>query len=174
MSKDFELLGGRIATEGAIYLHYALPDQKKLGTMVVRESNNKSFFDGLQKMTIVLLIHSVVRFVLLIVMVVGLARATIILVGEVASAKLDQTMATVFVRLFDLQALLGLLIIFLGGFGKPLHTLLMFIALVFAHWMQSIINQAQGEPARLLRIALYVVPLSIVLFSLALIGHLPV
>ncbi len=123
-------------------------------------------------MNIVLLLHSIVRFALLIVMIVGLARAIITLGRQAASAQLDQTLAALFVRLFDFQALLGLLIIFLGGLGGPLHPLLMFIALVFAHWTQSIINQAQDETARQLRIALYVVPLTIILFSMALIGHL--
>lgn len=124
-------------------------------------------------MNIVFLLHSLVRFALLLVVLLGLIRAIIALAKRAAPAQVDQTLATVFVGLFDLQALLGLLIILLGGLLGPLHPLLMFIALVFAHWMQSIAKQSQGVTVSQVRIAMYAVPLAIILFSLALIGHLP-
>lgn len=125
-------------------------------------------------MNIVLLVHSIVRFALLLVMLLGLVRAIVSIAKHAEAKQLDQTLAAVFVGLFDLQALLGLLIIFLGGLLGPLHPLLMFIALVIAHWIQSIMRQAQAASVRQLRVALYTVPLAIVLFSLALIGRLPV
>lgn len=123
-------------------------------------------------MNIVLLLHSLVRYALLLVMIVGLLRTIISWARRSPPAQLDQTLAAVFVGLFDLQALLGLLIIFLGGLVGPLHPLLMFIALVFAHWMQSIAKQSTGATVSQVRMAMYVVPLTIILFSLALIGHL--
>lgn len=124
-------------------------------------------------MNIVLLLHSLVRFALLLVMILGLVRAIFSLAKRAEPLPLDQTLAAVFLGLFDLQALVGLLIIFLGGLLGPLHPLLMFIALVIAHWIQSIMRQAQASTASQLRLALYIVPLAIVLFSMALIGHLP-
>ncbi len=125
-------------------------------------------------MVTVLAIHSVIRFAILAVATAGLAKTIISLASRTAPARLDQTLATIFVGLFDLQALIGLLIILLGGLVGPLHPLLMFIALVIAHWVQSVLRQAQGASANQIRLVLYAAPLSIVLFSLALIGHLPV
>ena len=83
-------------------------------------------------------------------------------------------MDALYIGLFDLQALLGLLVILLGGFGGPLHPLVMFIALVIAHWIQSILRNASPTSANQLRLALYGVPLGIVAFGLAIIGQIPV
>jgi Na+/H+ antiporter NhaD/arsenite permease-like protein len=121
---------------------------------------------------IVLFLHSLVRYVLLLVMTAGLIRAVVALAKQAEPAQIDQTLENVFIWSFYSQALLGLLIIFLGGLSRPLHTLLMLIALVFALWMRSIAKQSQGAMAQQARIALYAVPLATVMFSLALIGQL--
>lgn len=125
-------------------------------------------------MNTILLLHSILRFALLLVMIVGILRTIVLLATRATAEKLDNRLASTFVVMFDLQALLGVLVILLGGLVGPLHPLLMFIALVIAHGIESIVKQSGGSTAILLRLMLYVAPLSIVLFSLALIDHLPV
>jgi hypothetical protein len=125
-------------------------------------------------MEFVLSLHSLVRFALLLAAIVGLVKALVSIAQKSAMAKIDQTLSAIFVGLFDLQALLGLLVILLGGLKGPLHPILMFVALVIAHWIKMIIQRAEGANVSQLRLALYALPLAIILLGLALIGRLPV
>lgn len=123
-------------------------------------------------MDIVLLLHSLVRFVLLVIAVIGLIKAIIALTQTGAADKLDQTLAAAFVGSYDLQVLLGILIIFLGGLTQAIHPVVMFVGIVAAHGLQTMTKRAEGQQAKLYRLLLFIVPLAIILFGLMTIGRL--
>jgi hypothetical protein len=125
-------------------------------------------------MDIVLLIHSLVRFLILLAAVIGIVKALVALVRKASSDKLDQTIASAFLGLYDLQALLGVLIILLGGLSQAIHPIVMIIGILLAHGLQTMVKRAEGTSAAMYRLALYIVPLLVILVGLASIGHLPV
>ncbi len=125
-------------------------------------------------MDIVLLLHSLVRFVLLIVAVVGVVVTIVALARKSAPASMDRGIASGFVGLYDLQVLLGLLIILLGGLTNALHPVVMFLGVLAAHGLQVATRRSEGASVHLLRLALYIVPVAIILVGLAVINHLPV
>ena len=125
-------------------------------------------------MDIVLLIHSLVRFLILLAALVGIIKALFSLVQKSKSDHLDQTVASAFLGLYDLQALLGVLIILLGGLSQAIHPIVMVVGLLLAHGLQSMVKRADGSAAPLYRLALYIVPLLVILVGLSTIGHLPV
>ncbi len=124
-------------------------------------------------MDIVLLLHSLVRFVLLIVAVVGIVVTLVALARQSAAAPMDRGIASGFVGLYDLQVLLGLLIILLGGLTNAVHPIVMFLGVIAAHGLQSAARRAEGTRLSLLRLALYIVPTAIILVGLAAISRLP-
>lgn len=124
-------------------------------------------------MDIVLLIHALVRFLLLIVALVGIIYTLVGLFQQRAPVQMDQTLGSVFVGVYDLQMLLGLLIILLGGLTQAIHPVVMFIGLVVAHGLQAMTRRAQGPQVWPMRLALYIAPLVIILVGLASIGRLP-
>jgi hypothetical protein len=127
----------------------------------------------MQVSTIVLSIHSIVRFVILLVALVGLIKAIIGSAQKGKADKADQVLAAAFVGLYDLQTLLGILIIFLGSLTQAIHPVVMFVGIIAAHVLQSMSKRGEGQQAGLYRLALYIVPLAIILFGLATIGRLP-
>lgn len=125
-------------------------------------------------MDIVRSIHSAVRFVVLIAAVVGILKTLLNLVQARQTEKVDQTIASAFVGLYDLQVLLGILIILLGGLTQAIHPIVMAVGVISAHGFQSVVRRNPGSRENLLRLALFVVPLVIILIGLATINHLPV
>lgn len=125
-------------------------------------------------MEIVLAIHSIVRFFILLAAVVGILKVLVSLVQKTQADRIDQTVASTFLGLYDLQALLGVLIILLGGLSQAVHPIVMIAGLILAHGLQSMGKRADGAVAAVYRVALYVVPLLIILVGLSAIGHLPV
>lgn len=125
-------------------------------------------------MDIVLLLHSLVRFLILIAAVVGIVKALISLAQKNASDSLDQTVASVFLGLYDLQVLLGILIILLGGLTQAIHPIVMFVGVLIAHGLQNMTRRAKGSNVPIYRLGFYVLPLLVILVGLASIGHLPV
>lgn len=125
-------------------------------------------------MDIILTLHSLIRFVVLLTAVIGIVKTVIALVQKSAPAKIDQTLASIFLGLYDLQLLLGLLIILLGGLINALHPIVMFIGLAAAHVLQGMTKRAKGSAVERNRLLFYVVPLVIILAGLAIIGRLPV
>ena len=117
-------------------------------------------------------LHSIVRYAVLVAALIGLTKAVISLVQNSASDKTDSILSSTFLWLFDVQAALGVLIILQGGLRGPLHPLLMFVALVIAHVLGSVVKRAAGANINLLRLAFYIVPLAIILFGLLIIGQL--
>lgn len=118
-------------------------------------------------MDVVLAIHSLMRFIVLLVAVVGIVKALVSLVQKSASDKMDQTLASVFVGLYDLQMLLGILVILLGGLKSAAHPVVMFIGILVAHGLQRMIRRAQGANARLYRLGLFVISLVIILIGIS-------
>jgi hypothetical protein len=124
-------------------------------------------------MDIVLELHSIVRFLVLLLAIVGIVLALIGLAQKKASAKTDVTVGSIFLGLYDLQMLLGLLVILLGGLTNALHPVVMFIGLVVAHFLQRTTQRAEGANFHMMRLAFYIVPLAIILVGLAAINRLP-
>lgn len=125
-------------------------------------------------MNIVLEIHSIIRFLVLLLAIVGIVLGLIGLAQKKAPAKTDLTVGSIFLGLYDLQMLLGLLVILLGGLTNALHPVVMFVGLVVAHVLQSMARRAEGANVQMMRLALYIVPLAIILVGLAAIDHLPI
>ncbi len=125
-------------------------------------------------MDIVLALHSIVRFLVLLLAIVGIVLGLIGLAQKKAPAKTDQTVGSIFLGLYDLQMLIGLLIILLGGLTNALHPIVMFIGLVVAHGLQRMTRRAEGANVQMMSLGLYIVPLAIILVGLAIINHLPV
>lgn len=125
-------------------------------------------------MNIVLEIHSIIRFLVLLLAIVGIVLGLIGLAQKKAPAKTDLTVGSIFLGLYDLQMLLGLLVILLGGLTNALHPVVMFVGLVVAHVLQSMARRAEGANVHMMRLALYIVPLAIILVGLATIDHLPI
>ncbi len=120
-------------------------------------------------MNIILEFHSLVRFVILLAAVIGIVKTVIALLQKRAPANIDRTLASIFLGLYDLQFLLGLLIILLGGLVDPLHPIVMFIGLAAAHMLQAATQRAEGSALQRNRFLFYVVPLAIILLGLAII-----
>ena len=123
-------------------------------------------------MDIVLWLHSLVRYLVLLGAIIGLLKALFASPSQIASDSSDRIVMVVFLGLLDLQALLGVLVILLGGLRGPLHPLLMVMALVLAHWLGTLVRRAPQTNGRALRLALYGAPLAIILFGLAILGQL--
>lgn len=125
-------------------------------------------------MDIVSLVHSLVRFVILVLALVGIVKALLSLAQKSAPAQLDQTLAAAFLGLYDLQVLIGLLIILLGGLTNVIHPIVMFVGVALAHGLQAMTKRAEGANAPLYRLAFYIAPLLVILVGLSAISHLPV
>ncbi len=122
----------------------------------------------------VLLLHSLLRFLILIVAIVGILKALIAIVQRSAQDKIDQTLASAFLGIYDLQVLIGVLIILLGGLKQAIHPIVMIVGVFLAHGIQSMTKRAEGSNARLYRLALFVLPLIAILVGLASIGQFPI
>jgi hypothetical protein len=125
-------------------------------------------------MDVILEIHSLVRFLILLAAAVGIVKALVSLAQKTKSDNIDMTVASAFLGLYDLQVLLGILIILLGGLENAIHPIVMIVGLGLAHGLQSMVKRADGSTAAVYRLALYFVPLLIVLVGLSAIGHLPI
>ena len=118
-------------------------------------------------MDIVLVIHSLVRYLILLAALVGVVKVLLSLVQKAKSDQLDRTVASAFLGLYDLQVLLGLLLILLGTAVPILHPIIMVVGLLLAHGLQTMVKRAEGTTEMLYRLALYVVPLIVILVGLS-------
>lgn len=125
-------------------------------------------------MDIVFFIHSLLRFVILVVALAGVVLALVSISNKQLLEKQQRMLAAAFVGLYDLQALVGILLILLGGLTQAVHPLVMLIGVIVAHGLQSMTKREAGPNAAVTRLALFVVPLAIIAVGLASIGHLPV
>ena len=125
-------------------------------------------------MGVVLMIHSLVRYAILVLAIAGVVLTLVKLVQRRAPAQADMIVASTFLGFCDLQMLLGLLVILLGGLVNAIHPVVMFIAIISAHALQTVNRRASDNKIYWPRLAFYVVPLAIILVGLAAIRHLPV
>jgi hypothetical protein len=118
---------------------------------------------------ILLTAHSINRWLVIAVAVVGIIHAVMHLRGDGATRGPGKILASVFLGLLDLQLLMGVALFAL----KPgvhrvagAHALLMLVAIVAAHLFR--ISTKKAEPSRAGRFALsvYVVPLALILLGL--------
>lgn len=123
-------------------------------------------------MDTVLLLHSLVRFVLLAIALAGILT-TLAPLSQDKTDRLGRILSASFVGIYDIQVLLGLLIIVLGGLSQVIHPFLMFIGVVIAHGLQRIAKRSPPQRTRLVLFLLYLIPLVFILLGLASIGRLP-
>ncbi len=121
----------------------------------------------------ILSLHSLVRWLVLLSVLIGVFKTLVSLIQKTPVQRVDQTLASAFLGLYDLQVLLGLLIILLGGLTQAIHPIIMVIGVVVAHWFQALTRRNQEERVSLSRLGLYLIPLAIILAGLATINHLP-
>ncbi len=113
--------------------------------------------------------HSINRWLLIAVAVVGMIHAAIHLRGDGATRGLGKSLALAFLGLLDLQLLMGI-----GLFAlKPgvhrvagAHALLMLVAIVAAHLFRISTKKAEPHRAGRLALSVYVVPLALILLGL--------
>lgn len=118
---------------------------------------------------ILLTAHSINRWLVIAVAVVGIVQAVIHLRGDGATRGLGKILATVFLALLDLQLLMGV-----GLFAlKPgvhrvagAHALLMLVAIIAAHLFKISTKKAEPHRAGRLALSVYVVPLALILLGL--------
>jgi hypothetical protein len=104
---------------------------------------------------------------MLLVALIGIVKTLVALLQKRSPTKSDQPLAAIFVGLYDLQVLSGLLIILLGGLKGAAHPIVMFIGVAAAHGLQKLTKRAEGNRAHLNRLLLYIVSLTIILVGLA-------
>jgi hypothetical protein len=91
-------------------------------------------------MDFVLTLHSIVRWVIVIVALAAIVRFALVWAGKAQGSNMDRGLMYGFSGLLDLQVLLGLIYLVwngLSGAGFPLfrleHALIMIVAVVIAH-----------------------------------------
>jgi hypothetical protein len=85
--------------------------------------------------SILLVAHSLLRWVILLVALVGLVRYSLVWQGRMAGGGMDRGLMAAFTGLLDLQALMGLILILLLGLEMPRieHAATMIVAVIAAH-----------------------------------------
>ena len=92
-------------------------------------------------MGFVLMLHSIVRWVILGVAVIGVGRYALVLAGKMLGKTIDRGLMAGFTGLMDLNALLGLIYLLWSGLATPIgfpmerieHAVTNVIAVVVAH-----------------------------------------
>ena len=124
-------------------------------------------------MDVVLTLHSIVRWLVVIVAVVAVARYALVMAGKAQSSGLDRGLMSGYSGLLDLNVLLGLILIVGLGFTllRIEHAATNIIAVVAAHFLAQ--RAKKIEDAKLkARTSLLgvVVSLAIIVVGVALIG----
>jgi len=130
-------------------------------------------------MGVVLMLHSLVRWVIVAVGVIGVARYALVMAGRTPGNKMDRGLMAGFTGLMDLNVLLGLIYLLWSGLATPIgfpmarieHAVTNVIAVVVAHIFASRAKKATDDKViarnNLLGI---VVSLLLVVVAVALIG----
>lgn len=118
---------------------------------------------------ILLTAHSVNRWLVIAVAVVGIIHAAMHLRGDGATRGPGKSLASIFLGLLDLQLLMGVALFAL----KPgvhrvagAHALLMLVAIVAGHLFKISTKKAEPNRAGRLALSVYVVPLALILLGL--------
>jgi hypothetical protein len=122
----------------------------------------------------VLLAHSFLRFGVLAAVLAGLSVTAVACLQKRAASRMDGFLATLFLGLYDIQALLGLVLLASGRLRSHLHATVMLLGVVFAHILFRSVRSAPPEGSWSKRLLFYLLPFLCILVGLAVIGHLPV
>jgi hypothetical protein len=128
-------------------------------------------------MSIVLMIHSLMRWLIVLVAIIASVKFALGWARQATVAKNDRMLMSIFGGLVDLQALLGIIFLLWNGLGTPIgfpmfrieHAITMIVALLVAHLPAA---WKKNETATALRNNLFVVAGVIVVVVLG-IGVLP-
>ena len=92
-------------------------------------------------MGFVLMLHSIVRWVIVLAAVIGIGRYALVMAGRMPGSKMDRGLMSGFTGLMDLNVLLGLIYLLWSGLSTPIgfprerieHAVTNVIAVVVAH-----------------------------------------
>ena len=71
-------------------------------------------------MDVVLMLHSIVRWLIVLAGVIGLGRYALVLAGRAAGHRLDRSVMSAYTGLLDLNVLLGLIYLLWSGLATPI------------------------------------------------------
>jgi hypothetical protein len=130
-------------------------------------------------MELVLMLHSIVRWLIVLAGVIGLGRYAWVLTGRAAGGKMDRGLMAAYTGLLDLNVLLGLIYLLWSGLATPIgfpfprieHAVTNVVAVVVAHLFAARARKAADARAmartNLLGI---VISLGLVVVAVAVIG----
>lgn len=124
-------------------------------------------------MGVVLMLHSIVRWAVVLVGVIALVRSVLVMTGSAPGSKMDRGLMSGFTGLLDLNVLLGAVLIIGLGFTMTRieHAVTNIIAVVVAHVFVARAKKIE-DPKRKARFHLLgvVVSLAIIVVGVALVG----
>ena len=130
-------------------------------------------------MGIVLMLHSIVRWVIVLVAVIGIGRYALVMAGRMPGSKLDRGLMSGFTGLMDLNVLLGLIYLLWSGLATPIgfpmqrieHAVTNVIAVVVAHIFAARAKKATDDKSMARNNLLgIVVSLVLVVAAVAVVG----
>jgi hypothetical protein len=124
-------------------------------------------------MEFVLTLHSIVRWLVVLVAVIAVVRYALVMAGKAQSSGMDRGLMAGYTGLLDLNVLLGLILIIGLGFTPPriAHAVTNIIAVVAAHFLAQ--RAKKVEDAKLkarMNLLGVVISLVIIVVGVALIG----
>ena len=124
-------------------------------------------------MEFVLTVHSIVRWLVVIVAVITVVRCALVMAGKAQSSEMDRGLMSGYTGLLDLNVLLGLILIVGLGFTMPRieHAVTNIVGVVVAHFFAQ--RAKKMEDARLkarTNLLGVVISILIIVVGVALIG----
>ena len=106
-------------------------------------------------MGFVLMLHSIVRWIIVLVAVIGIGRYALVMAGRMPGNKMDRSLMMGFTGLMDLNVLLGLIYLLWSGLATPIgfpmerieHAVTNVIAVVVAHVFAARARKAADDKA---------------------------
>ncbi len=121
-----------------------------------------------------LLAHSYLRFGVLAAVLAGLCATLLGWWSQRSPAQWDRILAIVFLGLYDLQALIGVILLAQGAVKSHLHATVMLLGVILAHILFRSVRSAPVEKSWLPRFLFYALPLACIIAGLVAIGHFPI
>lgn len=121
--------------------------------------------------TVVLAIHNIVRWIVIILAILALARAYIGWLGRKNWTGTDRMVGVLFTSMMDLQLLLGLILFFVVGVGRgPFlyeHVIPMVVAVILSHIGSARARRLEDDTAKHRQAAIwYTLAVLVVLISI--------
>ena len=124
-------------------------------------------------MGFVLMLHSIVRWLVVLVAVIAVVRYALVMAGKAQSSGMDRGLMSGYTGLLDLNVLLGLILIIGLGFTMPRieHAVTNIIAVVAAHFLAQRAKKIEDAKLKARTNLLgVVISLVIIVVGVALIG----